>query len=131
METKKKDGAILTQEQMEEVGIELEIEEVQEDTKEKKFELICEAGRLSGLEADLGREGFAILSSEIEFRAVHPIDMPEAEAPKIEKLYEMLQVRFGPIRPFWADFPSRLGQFLQFTYFPREIQNGKVDPLVF
>ncbi|PIC41190.1 hypothetical protein B9Z55_008697 [Caenorhabditis nigoni] len=78
---------------MEEVGLEFDVEEVLliEEDSTKKFELICDSKSLSNVESQLGKAGFSILQSEIEFRAVHPIDCPEAEAPKIQKLYEMLQ----------------------------------------
>ncbi|CAP33890.1 Protein CBG15714 [Caenorhabditis briggsae] len=89
----KKDGKEMTTEQMEEVGLEFDVEEVLliEEDSTKKFELICDSKSLSNVESQLGKAGFSILQSEIEFRAVHPIDCPEAEAPKIQKLYEMLQ----------------------------------------
>ena len=80
---------------MEEVGLEFDVEEVLlvEEDNTKKFELICEPKSLSNLESQLGKGGFSILQSEIEFRAVHPIECPEAESVKIQKLYEMLQVK--------------------------------------
>ncbi|PIC41191.1 hypothetical protein B9Z55_008697 [Caenorhabditis nigoni] len=89
----KKDGKEMNTEQMEEVGLEFDVEEVLliEEDSTKKFELICDSKSLSNVESQLGKAGFSILQSEIEFRAVHPIDCPEAEAPKIQKLYEMLQ----------------------------------------
>lgn len=79
---------------MEEIGLEFDAEEVLliEEDSTKKFELICDAKSLQTLENGLGKGGFSILQSEIEFRPVHPIDCPEAEEPKVQKLYEMLQV---------------------------------------
>lgn len=89
----KKDGKDLSTEQMEEAGLELDVEEVLliEEDNTKKFELICEAKSLSNVESGLGKSGFSILQSEVEYRAVHPIECPAAEEAKIQKLYEMLQ----------------------------------------
>ncbi|CCD73796.1 Transcriptional regulatory protein [Caenorhabditis elegans] len=89
----KKGGKILNIEEMEEIGLEFDAEEVLliEEDSTKKFELICDAKSLQTLENGLGKGGFSILQSEIEFRPVHPIDCPEAEEPKVQKLYEMLQ----------------------------------------
>ncbi|CAI2349833.1 unnamed protein product [Caenorhabditis sp. 36 PRJEB53466] len=88
-----KDKQSVTIEQMEEVGLELDVEEVtllQEDNVEK-FELLCDATHLSPLESNLSKAGFSIISSEVDFRAVHPIEVSEAESQKIEKFYDLLQ----------------------------------------
>uniref|UniRef100_A0A8R1E8C0 Translational activator of cytochrome c oxidase 1 n=2 Tax=Caenorhabditis japonica TaxID=281687 RepID=A0A8R1E8C0_CAEJA len=90
-----KAGSEITMEEMEEAALELEVEEVTlfvEDSA-KKFELLCESNNLLLVENGLSKQGFSVLSSEIEFRAVHPITLSEADARRLENLYDMLQVR--------------------------------------
>ncbi|TKR64284.1 hypothetical protein L596_024849 [Steinernema carpocapsae] len=82
-------------EQMEEIGIELDCEEVTKteasEEEPAKFELVCEPGNLNNVEKKLAGLGFVVESAEIELRALHPIPIGEADAEKIEKFYEILQ----------------------------------------
>ncbi|CAI5444595.1 unnamed protein product [Caenorhabditis angaria] len=88
-----KDGKTLTTEQMEEVGIENDCEEVSlvEEDGGQKFEFLCEAQKLNSIESGLSSTGYTVVSADIEFRAVHPIELPPTESAKIEKFYEILQ----------------------------------------
>ncbi|CAB3402238.1 unnamed protein product [Caenorhabditis bovis] len=88
-----KDGKKIPMEQIEEAGIENDCEEVElvEEDGSEKYELLCEAKSLNSVESGLTKAGYAVLSSEVEFRALHPIELPEAESARVEKFYELLQ----------------------------------------
>jgi len=88
----KKDGKDVKLDQMEEIGIELDCEEVTLVAEEvKKFELICDPKKVANVEADLMKMGFSVDSAEIQFRALHPSPLQGEDATKVEKFYEMIQ----------------------------------------
>ncbi|ETN76330.1 hypothetical protein NECAME_03493 [Necator americanus] len=78
--------------QMEEIGIELDCEDVTLVVdKNPLFELLCEPGKLSDVESTLSSKGFVVESAEIQFRPRHPIHIAAEDASKVGKLYELLQ----------------------------------------
>ncbi|EYC02327.1 hypothetical protein Y032_0100g3235 [Ancylostoma ceylanicum] len=79
-------------EQMEEIGIELDCEDVVlvEDGG-RMFELLCQPGKLSEVESSLTSKGFAVEAAELQFRPLHPVRIEGDDASKVEKLYELLQ----------------------------------------
>ncbi|KAK6742524.1 hypothetical protein RB195_010035 [Necator americanus] len=78
--------------QMEEIGIELDCEDVTlVEDKNPLFELLCEPGKLSDVESTLSSKGFIVESAEIQFRPRHPIHIAAEDASKVGKLYELLQ----------------------------------------
>ncbi|CAJ0598813.1 unnamed protein product [Cylicocyclus nassatus] len=85
-------GKPLQLEQMEEIGIELDCEDVAlVEGEEKSFELLCQPERLSEVERTLVSKGYAVESAELQFRPMHPIRIEGDDAHKVEKLYELLQ----------------------------------------
>ncbi|CAI4230575.1 unnamed protein product [Auanema sp. JU1783] len=87
-----RDGKQLKLDEIEEIGIELDVEEVSivEDDG-KKFELLCEPGKLMSIEAELSKQKFTVESAEVEYRAKHPIPVQGDDATKVEKFYELIQ----------------------------------------
>ncbi|GMR41982.1 hypothetical protein PMAYCL1PPCAC_12177, partial [Pristionchus mayeri] len=89
-----KEGKAIPFEKAEEMGIELDCEQVEaiegEDGK-TKFEMLCEPNQLSSVEEGLSSQGLVIESAENEMRPKHPISISEADQKLVDKLYEYLQ----------------------------------------
>ncbi|KHJ95643.1 DNA-binding regulatory protein, YebC/PmpR family [Oesophagostomum dentatum] len=77
-------------EQMEEIGIELDCEDVAL-VEAELFELLCSPDRLSEVESNLTNKGFTVESAELQYRPLHPVRIDGDDASKVEKLYELLQ----------------------------------------
>ncbi|CAJ0575645.1 unnamed protein product, partial [Mesorhabditis spiculigera] len=82
-----------TQEEMEELCIEIECEEVNavEDLGEKKFEIICQPLDVNKVENTLRSKGISVETAQVEFRALHPVSPSEADTEKITKFYQLLE----------------------------------------
>ncbi|KAL6727380.1 hypothetical protein Aduo_009260 [Ancylostoma duodenale] len=79
-------------EQMEEIGIELDCEDVVlVEDGDRMFELLCQPGKLTEVESSLTSKGFAVEAAELQFRPLHPVRIEGDDASKVEKLYELLQ----------------------------------------
>ncbi|GMS89119.1 hypothetical protein PENTCL1PPCAC_11294, partial [Pristionchus entomophagus] len=89
-----KDGKAIPFEKAEEMGIELDCEQVEliegEDGK-SKFEMLCNPKHLTSVEEGLSSQGLVIEYSETEMRPKHPISLPETDQKQVEKFYEFLQ----------------------------------------
>ncbi|PIO55543.1 hypothetical protein TELCIR_23069 [Teladorsagia circumcincta] len=79
-------------EQMEEIGIELDCEDVSlVEDEDRVYELVCEPRSLAKVEKALTSKGFTVESAELQFRPLHPVQVESEDAAKIEKLYDLLQ----------------------------------------
>ncbi|KAF8359461.1 taco-1, partial [Pristionchus pacificus] len=89
-----KEGKTIPFEKAEEMGIELDCEQVDsiegEDGK-TKFEMLCEPKQVNIVEEGLSSQGLVIESAETEMRPKHPISLSEADQKVVEKFYEFLQ----------------------------------------
>ncbi|KAJ1365886.1 hypothetical protein KIN20_026352, partial [Parelaphostrongylus tenuis] len=86
-----RDG-VIPLEKMEEVGIELDCEDVSlVESDGRTFELVCGWDKLSKVENALVDRGFNIESAEIQFRPTHPVRVDGEDAAKIGKFYDLLQ----------------------------------------
>ncbi|VDK55943.1 unnamed protein product [Anisakis simplex] len=80
-------------EQMEEVGIELDCEDISlvEDDGSRHFELICDIKSLQNVEQKLSSQGYDVLSAELSLRPLHTVTINEQDLVKVEKFYSFLQ----------------------------------------
>ncbi|WKX99577.1 hypothetical protein Q1695_014450 [Nippostrongylus brasiliensis] len=82
----------LSLEKAEEIGIELDCEDVSlVADDEVVFELVCAPEKVSKVENALVSKGLTVESAEVQFRPLHPIEIEAEDAVKVEKLYELLQ----------------------------------------
>lgn len=82
----------VSMERIEEIGIELDCEDVSLiDDEHGMYELVCESRRLSKVENALIEKGLTVESAEIQFRPLHPVRIEAEDAEKVEKLYDFLQ----------------------------------------
>ncbi|KAK6043875.1 DNA-binding regulatory protein, YebC/PmpR family [Cooperia oncophora] len=85
-------GVLSVKRKMEEIGIELDCEDVSlVEDEGRVFELVCDPGKLAKVEKALTSKGLIVESAELQFRPLHPIKVESEDAAKIEKLYEYLQ----------------------------------------
>ncbi|VDO22966.1 unnamed protein product [Haemonchus placei] len=90
--SEKAKGESVPMEQMEEIGIELDCEDVSlVEDEHRLYELVCEPGRLTKVETALTEKGFVVESAELQYRPLHPIHIESEDAAKVGKLYEFLQ----------------------------------------
>ncbi|VDM59397.1 unnamed protein product [Angiostrongylus costaricensis] len=86
------EGRPVPLEKMEEIGIELDCEDVSlVESDGRTFELVCESENLSRVESALADRGFSIESAEVQFRPTHPVRVNGEDAAKIGKFYDLLQ----------------------------------------
>ncbi|KAK6018786.1 DNA-binding regulatory protein, YebC/PmpR family [Ostertagia ostertagi] len=77
---------------MEEIGIELDCEDVSlVEDEDRVYELVCEPRKLTKVEKALTDKGLIVESAELQFRPLHPVHVESEDATKIEKLYDFLQ----------------------------------------
>ncbi|KHN86798.1 putative transcriptional regulatory protein [Toxocara canis] len=88
-----KAGVALPLDEMEEVGIELDCEDVEvvEGADGGYFELICDLKRLQNVEQKLTARGYDVVSAEVRMRALHTVVINEDDSAKVEKFYGFLQ----------------------------------------
>ncbi|CAJ0941664.1 unnamed protein product, partial [Mesorhabditis belari] len=90
---KDRNNKTLSLEQMEDLGIELDCEEVSAfmEDGERKFELLCNPLSVNKIEALLNEKMLVVESGEVEFRAMHPINVESEDKEKIEKFFKLLE----------------------------------------
>ncbi|CAD5215018.1 unnamed protein product [Bursaphelenchus okinawaensis] len=93
VEPKKSDGSLLTLEEMEEVGIELDCEEVVVFEKRDEgvaIELTVENGKMHKVESALGEKGYVVENSQVKLIPLHAIEVSEQDMDTINKFYEYM-----------------------------------------
>lgn len=89
-----KEGKTIPFEKAEEIGIELDCEQVdaiEGDDGKTKYEMLCDPKQVTSVEDGLVSQGLVVESAEAEMRPKHPISLSEADQKLVEKLYEFLQ----------------------------------------
>ncbi|GMT18028.1 hypothetical protein PFISCL1PPCAC_9325, partial [Pristionchus fissidentatus] len=89
-----KAGAAISFEKAEEMGIELDCEQIDSVEGEEgkaKYEMLCDPKHVGSVEEGLVKQGLVIESAEVEMRPKHPIALSEADQKVVEKFYEFLQ----------------------------------------
>lgn len=88
---KKQDGSVASLEALEELGIELDCEEVSRlDEQEAGFELVVASDRANATEEALTAQGYAVENSEVRLVPHHAVSLSAEEFRAVEKFYELV-----------------------------------------
>uniref|UniRef100_A0A915EJP8 Uncharacterized protein n=1 Tax=Ditylenchus dipsaci TaxID=166011 RepID=A0A915EJP8_9BILA len=95
IKAKTKESVPLKLEQLEEVGIELECEDVQiitgDHPNDSSFELICAKAHVNKIETELDKRGYQVISAEVQARPFERISMTENDSQKVDLFYKELR----------------------------------------
>lgn len=89
-----KDGQPISLEKMEELGIELDCEDVSfvvNESNENIYELICDYVNLRKIENELRSAGYSVVTADLQLRAKHTVPISIEDTAKVEKFYQFLQ----------------------------------------